>query len=208
MDDIEKIEYQPKSVREILVEMKDLSELMIDLAYSSALLNDDDLANEVLRLEREVDNLAYHLKIHAMIAARNIEEAEQLSGVLMVASATDMISDAAADIATIVLRDIRIHPIVREAFERVEEQLCCIKVAPSSVMVGKNLGELDLEPRLGINVIAIQRSNRWIINPEAREIIKEDDLIICRGTSKGLNEFRDLATGSAKKLECRGHGIL
>jgi len=39
--------------------MKNLSELMIDLAYSAALYNDKDLAEDVLALERRVDTLAY-----------------------------------------------------------------------------------------------------------------------------------------------------
>ena len=35
MPKFEKIEYKPIPVRELLLEMKNLSELMIDLAYSS-----------------------------------------------------------------------------------------------------------------------------------------------------------------------------
>ncbi len=52
----EKIVYKPIPVRELLLEMKNLSELMIDLAYSAALYNDKDLAEDVLALERRVDS--------------------------------------------------------------------------------------------------------------------------------------------------------
>ena len=52
-----KIEYRPASVRELLTEMKDLSEIMIDLAYSAALFNSPELAQEVL--ERETYNFMY-----------------------------------------------------------------------------------------------------------------------------------------------------
>jgi uncharacterized protein with PhoU and TrkA domain len=198
MHNLEKIRYEPKSVREILVEMKNLSELMIDLAYSAALVNDDELANEVLRLEDEVDALVYQLGIHAMVAARNVEEAQSLAGVLAVATATDTISDAAADIATIVLRDIRVHPIIREAFEKVEEQLCCVKVEPTSFLIGKSLKELGFEARIGTNIIAIRRANKWIINPKPREKIRQKDLLIVRGASEGLRELRAFANGSIK----------
>ncbi|MGA3111317.1 MAG: PhoU domain-containing protein [Candidatus Bathyarchaeia archaeon] len=55
MPKFERIEYKPIPVRELLLEMKNLSELMIDLAYSSALYNDKDLAEDVLALESRVD---------------------------------------------------------------------------------------------------------------------------------------------------------
>ena len=51
MPRFEKIAYKPIPVRELLVEMKNLSELMIDLAYSAALFNDKELAEDVLALE-------------------------------------------------------------------------------------------------------------------------------------------------------------
>ncbi|MGB9694273.1 MAG: potassium channel family protein, partial [Fervidobacterium sp.] len=119
----EKIEYKPIPVRELLREMKDLSELMIDLAYSAALFNDKELAEDVLELEKRIDTLAYHLEMITMIAARDAKDAEALVGVSKVASATDKISDAAADIAAIVTQSIGVHPIVSEIFERVEERL-------------------------------------------------------------------------------------
>ncbi|MEM2487936.1 MAG: PhoU domain-containing protein, partial [Thermoproteota archaeon] len=68
MPEFEKVEYKPKPVREILLEMKNLSELMIDLAYSAALFNDKELAEEVLELEKKVDTLAYLLDMTIMIA--------------------------------------------------------------------------------------------------------------------------------------------
>ena len=54
MVDLEKIKYKPVSVRDLLVEMKDLSELMIDLAYSAALFHSRGLAEEVLELEKRL----------------------------------------------------------------------------------------------------------------------------------------------------------
>jgi len=201
MSTFEKIEYKPRSVREILVEMKDLSELMIDLAYSAALFNDKELADEVMRLENRVDTLAYLLDMSAMVAARGVDDAEALVGVAVVASAADKISDTAADIAAIVLRDIGVHPIVREVFERVEERLCCIKVESKSILVNKRLDELEFAAKIGADIIAIQRESEWIVNPKPEEIIKREDLLIARGAPGGVMELKGLAEGSIKKLE-------
>ncbi len=137
MRKFEKIVYKPIPVRELLLEMKNLSELMIDLAYSAALYNDKDLAEDVLALESRVDYLSYLLDMEIMVAARDAKDAETLIGVSIVAASTDKISDAAADIAAIVTRNIGIHPIVGEIFEKVEERLMKATVKPNSEIIKK-----------------------------------------------------------------------
>jgi uncharacterized protein with PhoU and TrkA domain len=197
----EKIEYKPISVREALTEMKDLSEIMIDLAYSAALFHSRELAEEVLELEKRVDYLAYMLDMSAMLAARDAEDAEYLIGVTTVAKATDKISDAAADIATIVLKDIGIHPIVREAFEKVEEKLTRAEVNSTSIFVNKKLGDLELAAKIGIDIIAIRRRKEWIIDPSENEAILVGDVLIARGAPLGVNELKGLAEGKVKEME-------
>lgn len=194
---LKKIEYRPRPVRDLLVEMKDLSELMIDLAYSAALFHNRELAEEVLELEEHVDTLAYILDMNAMLAARDAEDAEALVGVSVVASAADKISDAAADIAVIVLREIGVHPIVREAFEKVEERLTRAEVKSNSILVGQKLGELELTARIGVDVIAIRRGKEWIINPKEDEIIEKGDVLIARGAPMGIEEVKKLAEGTS-----------
>ena len=203
MEGLEKIEYKPVSVRDLLVEMKDLSELMIDLAYSAALFHSDDLAKEVLELEKRVDTLAYILDMNAMLAARDAEDAESLAGVSKVAAATDKISDAAADIAAIVLHKIGIHPIVRKAFEKVEERLARAEVKSTSIIAEKRLGDLELAAKIGVDIIAIRRGKEWIINPGEDETIVKGDILIARGAPSGVEELVGLANGTIEELEGR-----
>jgi uncharacterized protein with PhoU and TrkA domain len=201
MPHFEKIEYKPIPVSDLLVEMKNLSELMIDLAYSAALFNDKELAEDVIELESRIDTLAYLLDMEIMIAARDAEDAETLIGVSTVASAADKISDAAADIAAIVIRNIGIHPIVGEIFENVEERLMKATVKEGSVVVGKQISELDLAARMGVDIIAIRRNKDWILDPEETEHILLEDTLITRGAPLGIKEFKDLAEGRLTKLE-------
>jgi uncharacterized protein with PhoU and TrkA domain len=149
--------------------MKNLSELMIDLAYSAALYNDTDLAEDVLALERRVDTLAYLLDMEIMVAARDPKDAEAMIGISIVASSTNKISDAAADIAAIVTRKIGIHPIVGQIFEKVEERLMKVTVNPDSVIAKRRIEELDLAARMGVDIIAVRRNNDWILNPKKTE---------------------------------------
>jgi len=201
MPRLEKIEYKPISVRELFLEMKNLSELMIDLAYSAALFNDKELAEDVLELENHVDTLTYLLDMEIMIAARDAEDAEALTGVAKVASAADKISDAAADIAAIVTQNIGIHPIVSEVFEKVEERLTRAKVNEDSILVGKHIDKLDLAARMGVDIIAIRRHKDWIIDPKDTEQIKSGDILIARGAPSGIKEFKELVEGKLRKLE-------
>src|SRR5512139_1062430 len=111
MPRFEKIKFKPIPVSELLTEMKNLSELMIHLAYSAALFNDKELAEDIIELEARVDTLAYLLDMEIMIAARDAKDAEALLGVSTVAAATDKISDAAADIASILTHNIGVNTI-------------------------------------------------------------------------------------------------
>jgi uncharacterized protein with PhoU and TrkA domain len=202
MPRFERIAYKPIPVRELLVEMKNLSELMIDLAYSAALFNDKELAEDVLALESHIDTLGYLLDIEIMVASRgDPKDAEALVGVSTVAAATDKISDAAADIAAIVTRNIGVHPIVGSIFEKVEERLMKATVKEGSIIIGRQIVKLDLAARMGIDVIAIRRNKDWIINPKPNEKILINDVLISRGAPLGTKEFKDLAEGRIKQLE-------
>ena len=139
---------------------------MIDLAYSAALFNDKELAEDVLELENRVDTLGYLLEMTVMIAARDAHDAEILTGVSTAAAAADKISDAAADIAAIVTQDIGVHPIVTEVFEKVEERVMQAKVNPDSPVAERQVNQLDLAARMGVDIIAIRRGPDWM-HPKA-----------------------------------------
>jgi len=200
MSDVERVEYTPVSVRETLIQMKDISELMIDLAYSAALFNNRGLAEEVMELERKMDTLVYVLNMNLMLAARDKEDAESLAGVAKVGSLTNSISDAAADIAGIVLNEIGIHPIVREVFQRTEEHLARVQMSETSILAGKTIEDMDLAAEVGVDVIAVRRGRHWMINPE-KEIILPEDVLVARGTAEGLEKLGKAARGEVKGLD-------
>ncbi|MCS7385513.1 MAG: potassium channel protein [archaeon GB-1867-005] len=189
---------KPMSVREVLKEMKDICGLMIDLAYASVLLNDEDLANEVLELEREIDSLLYQLWMSAAIAVRDRADAESMSSVVKVAIAMDEISNAVSDITHVVLRKLGIHPAVREVLEKIEPHYKRVVIAKDSYLVGKSIGELDLDVELGIYVIAIRRGKELIIDPEDFEKFQVGDVVLVKGPADCLEDFAKVASGEIK----------
>jgi uncharacterized protein with PhoU and TrkA domain len=192
MRTMEKVRFRSVPVRDLFLEMKNLSELMIDLAYSAALFNDKELAEDVIDLENHVDTLYYQLEMAVMIAARDARDAEALAGVSAVASAADKISDAAGDIAAVVTQNIGVHPIVTQVFEKVEERLVQARVSEGSFLVDKRIGDLDLAATMGVDIIALKRNKDWIINPKKTEQVRSGDVLIARGVQSGILEFKGL----------------
>ena len=200
MSRVKKIKYKAIPVRETLVEMKNISEIMIDLAYSAAIMDNKALAEEVTGLERRMDDLVYQLNMNLMLSARDSRDAEALAGVQRVGALTNVISDAAGDIASLVLRGIKVHPVAREVFERTEENLEHASVVEGSMIEGRSVGELHLARRIGADIIAIRRGEHWLINP-GKEILMPGDTVLARGTQEGLNILIKAAKGEVDKLE-------
>ncbi len=200
MSKVKKTEYRPAPVRETLIQMKDISELMIDLAYSAALFHNVELAEEVMELECKIDDLVYLLNMNLMLAARDRYDAETLAGVAKVGSLTNAISDAAADIASLVIRGIEVHPVVREVFQRAEEHLARVVLSEDSILAGKTVDDLDLAAEVGVDIIAIRRGVHWHINPD-KEILMPEDVLVARGTDEGLKILVKAARGEVNTLE-------
>ncbi|MDK2853606.1 MAG: hypothetical protein PWP49_1288 [Thermococcaceae archaeon] len=195
MEEFEEFEYKPKSVKEIFIEMKNIVELMVDLAYTAILFGDKEIAEEVLDLEERMDLLNYHLMTHAVLAARNPREAEQITSVLQMANSIEDISNAAGDLAKMVLEGVELHPVITEAIMESEEVIAKIPVSGDSVIVGKTLGELNLATNTGVWVIAVKRGKRWIFAPDKDFKIKPGDILIGRGTHTSVEHLKEIARG-------------
>ena len=200
VDRVKKLRYKAVPVRETLVEMKDLSEIMIDLAYSAAVMDNKALAEEVVQLEKRMDDLIYVLNMNLMLSARTARDVEALAGVQRVGALTNVISDAAGDISALVLRGIKIHPVAREVFERTEENLDHGSIVEGSILEGKSVDDLHLARRIGADIIAIRRGEHWLINP-GKEIVMPEDVIVARGNQEGLETLLKAAKGEVETLE-------
>lgn len=192
---IEEIKYKPQNLKDVLKEMKDTSELMVDLAYSAVLFENEDIAEEVLRLEERMDVLGYHVRISAMLGARRVEEAEELSGVLQIAAAAEKVSNAAGDIAKIVLTDVGLPERLGADMPEAEETVTRVHVKEGSSMDAKILGDLQLETETGMKVIAIRQDLEWTYDPDRDTMLMREDVLFARGPENGISALYKLATG-------------
>lgn len=191
------IAYEPVSVKDVLVEMKDTAELMIDLAYSAVLHQSDELAEEVVRLERRMGVLELRAQMSLLMAARSPDDAEQLAPVLSIVTATDQISDAAGDIAKIVSEEIGLPDAMRAAIPEAVETLVRGVVAADSPYADRTLGEIDLESETGVRVIALRRGEDWLLNPGPHTEIAADDIALLRGPESEMEAVYRELTGES-----------
>ena len=189
------LDYEPMSVKELLVDMKDTSELLIDLAYSAVLHGSEDVAREVLALEEKMDVLQMRARMSLLMAARNPDEVEALAPVLGLAAGADRISDAAGDIAKIVLGDIGLPEAMRAALPEAVETLVRGTVAAESPYVDRTLLDINLESETGVRVIAIGRGDDWILNPGPDTTIRAADRLLLRGPERTVGEVYEATTG-------------
>ena len=189
------VEYEPVSVKAVLAEMKDTAELLIDLSYSAVLHGSKDVAGEVLELEERMDVLQLQARMSLLMAARSPEDAEELAPVLGVVGAAEKISDAAGDIAKIVLEDIGLPDEMRAAIPEAVETVLRATVAADSAYAGRSLGDINLETDTGVRVIALRRAGEWIPNPDHDTDVRPGDVVLLRGAEAALATVHERVTG-------------
>ena len=184
---------QPKNVKDLLVELKDASELMVDLAYAAVFFNDEKVAREVGRLEHRMSEHLRRLRIMAMLAARSPEDAEGMAGVLWIADAIEEIGDAASDIARVVAARLGIPDALRPDLRHADEMTARVKVRQDAPAGGQTLRALSLPTETGMWVMAIRSGLDWEFDPGPDDVVSAGDVLLIRGPEEGVNEVRELA---------------
>jgi len=186
-------EDEPRNVKELLVEAKDVSELMIDLAYAAVFFNDDKLSAEVEELELRLDGYLWRLREISMLAARSPEDAEAMGGVLHIAGAIEKIGQAASDIARVVHAKLGIPDALRPDLRHADEVVGRVRVREGAPSVGRSLRDLLLPSETGMWVMAIRRGDQWEFDPHADSILSEGDVLLFQGPEEGANLIREVA---------------
>ncbi len=192
---MEKYDLAHATVREMLTEMKDISEIMVDLAYASIMFDSEEIAEEVKNLEEDMEELSKNIRIKAMLSARTHKDANKLSSLLEVAAASRRISNAAGDIVKLIECEVDKRPFLTFILREAEEKIKRLNLTEGSDMVGRRIGDLGVESETGMRIIAIKRGKRWMYDPEEETKLKAGDTLIVRGTDDGYEVLRAYANG-------------
>ena len=190
-----------KTAEDIVLEIKDKSELMVDLAYSSLLYDNKTIAKEVYDLENLVDSLYQNLQKNSLQDVQKgkltIDDALTL---MKLAQAGEHMADAAQEIADVELRDVELHPILKMSIRESDVVFTRVQLEPQSILCGKTLGELKLSSETGMLVIAMRRKERWLYGPNKNTRIDPGDVLFAKGPEDGEKHLIDLAAGKTKKI--------
>jgi uncharacterized protein with PhoU and TrkA domain len=184
---------QPNNVKDLLVELKDASELMVDLAYAAVFFNDEKVATEVGRLEDRMNEYLRRLRTVAMLAARSPEDAEGMAGVLWIADAIQKVGNAASDVARVVAARLGIPDALRRDLRHADEMTARVKVRGEASVIGQTLRELSLPVETGMWVMAIRSGMKWEFDPGPDDVLSAGDVLLVRGPEEGVNPLRELA---------------
>jgi len=183
-----------------IVLMKNTSELAVDVAYGAVLFDSAALAEEVAALEAEVDALKSRFEAWTLQAASRVEDPVRLRGLVHLAAATEVISDAALEISEGVLRGISAHPVVAEAVLESDEVIVRETVAPGSDLDGVTLGERQVKTETGMRIIGVRRphdveegGDEWVLSPGPETALSAGDILIAKGTRTGAERLAEMA---------------
>jgi len=188
-----------ENVKDLIEEVKNLSELMLDLAYSSVLFESKDIAKEVKLLHDRLEEMEEKIYLHLFAASRG-KLAKKMISVIDIVESAKWVAFAAKNMSNMVLEGSALHPVIKEALRESDESITKAIVTKNSIFCSKTLGELRLRTEMGIDIIAIRRGDKWIFDPKKPTEVKEGDIVIGVGPSYSCDKLRKLAIGKVKKI--------
>jgi uncharacterized protein with PhoU and TrkA domain len=168
-----------------LVEMKNVSEVSVGLAYSALVLRDQGLAAEVNHLEDRLDEMKERLELWVLRAAHEHLDPSPLRGLVHLAQAAEEIGDAAQQMVWLVEEEEELHPILALALGDSDEVVVGVPVAPGSAADGRSLAQLCLEIETGFYLLAIRRAGRHLYRPRPSVVLQAGDELIATGPDEG-----------------------
>jgi len=190
-----------KTVEEIVLEIKDKSELMVDLAYSSLIYDNKTIAKEVYDLEVLIDNLYQTIQKKTLEGVKNKDlSIDDALTVLRLAECSEKIADAALEIIDVELRDVELHPILKMSIRESDVVFTKVHVEPNSILCNKTLGKLKLGSETGMLVIAMRHHDRWLYGPNKNTMIDTGDILFAKGPEDGEKHLIELATGQTNEI--------
>lgn len=188
METTEPVEELDRAI-DLLVEMKNVSEAAVGLAYSALVLNDRGLAAEVRHLETRLDEMHDQLETWVLRAAASHSEPSPLRGLLHLAAASEDIGDQASAMVMFVEHGEQVHPVLGVALADSDEVVLRVPVAAGSDAEGVSLADLQLDVAPGYTVLAIKRGAIYRHRPKGYDRLEIGDEVIASGPDEGREQF-------------------
>jgi uncharacterized protein with PhoU and TrkA domain len=190
-------EWRPASVEEqpaitdldravdVLVEMKNLSEAAVGLAYSALLFRDVGLAAQVSQLEDRLDEMREQLELWVLRAAAETVDPSGLRGLLHLGAASEEVGDSAQQLVWLVEAEEEMHPVLEAALAETDDVVVQYPIAPGSALDGAVVGGGQIGEDTGFHLLAIKRAGRYVYRPRGRVRLAGGDELLASGPRDG-----------------------
>lgn len=165
------------NIKENLLEMKNISELMTDLAYSAVFLRDKDISSEVIRLYRKVQELE---KDTLKFLFRIKESEEDRMFIIDLVNSIRELSYQAIRISRLSY-SFSIPSIIHDVLKESDKRIIVETISRKSKIANKTISDSEIRTKTKATIIAIKRKSDWIFNIDTKVKILPNDMIVAVG---------------------------
>jgi uncharacterized protein with PhoU and TrkA domain len=170
---------------DVLVEMKNVSEAAVGLAYSALLLKDQGLAAQVVQLEDRLDEMREQLELWVLRAGAETVDPSGLRGLLHLGAAAEEVGDAAQQLVWLVEEDEEMHPVLGLALGETDDVVVQFPIASGSALAGSQMSGSQVGDDTGFHLLAIRRGGRYLYRPRGRVLLQVGDEVLAAGPWEG-----------------------
>jgi uncharacterized protein with PhoU and TrkA domain len=176
---------------DVLVEMKNLSEAAVGLAYSALLFKDQGLASQVVQLEDRLDEMREQLELWVLRAAAETVDPSGLRGLLHLGGAAEEVGDAAQQLVWLVEEDEEMHPVLAVALGETDDVVVQFPIAADSALDGSLMTGTQVGDDTGFHLLAIKRAGRYLYRPRGRVVLMAGDEVLANGPLEGRSALAE-----------------
>jgi len=179
------------NIKENLLRMKDMTELMLDLAYSAVFIKDRQIVEKVKEMHKEISMLEEStLKMIFKIKEPDDDR-------MFIVNLTDYIKDisnAALSIAELPAGR-SVPPIVRDILTEGSRTVITAKIFPKSSYAKKTIGDSHIRTNTKATIIGVKRKGTWMFNIDKDIKLLPNDEVIAIGSYEADKLFKKYASG-------------
>ena len=186
---------------DVLVEMKNMSEAAVGLAYSALALRDRGLAAEVVHLATRLDEMKDHLQLWVLRASSSNVDPSQLRGLLQLSHVAEELGNQASQMVWLITEDVEFHPVLAMALGESDVVVMRVPVAEGATVVGESLAAMQLDTEPGFTVLAIRRGGQYLYRPRSFVTFEVGDEVIADGPHEGRTRLAELFGWYLRELD-------
>jgi|Deesub1362B_J571_1020462.scaffolds.fasta_scaffold00003_274 uncharacterized protein with PhoU and TrkA domain len=186
--EVEEITTYEEGILDNLLQLKNVSELMVDLAYSAIFTRSREIAEEIMAMEDYIDSLSEELK-EDVLESTELSIREKI-GMIGLADAYEEIADAAVNMIYSIIRGLKPHPIIDDVIDEAFERITLLEIGPDDH--GKTIYDLGLVEK-SVAVLAVRRGGKWLVTPPySKFILNKNDVLLVRYYSEAEEDIEKI----------------